>query len=80
LKGPTRATSRVGGLYEPDAVLVFLPGEVTVGGRVIRQACQRLLAGRPRLTAGSLFHKGLVLGRVPSFPNVGETRAGHIGR
>jgi ketosteroid isomerase-like protein len=39
-------------LYEPDAVLAFPPGEVTVGSQAIRQAYQRLLADRPTFTAG----------------------------
>jgi ketosteroid isomerase-like protein len=39
-------------LYEPDAVLAFPPGEVTAGSRAIRQAYQRLLAGRPTFPAG----------------------------
>jgi len=39
-------------LYEPDAVLAFPPGEVTVGSQAIRQAYRRLLADRPTFTAG----------------------------
>jgi ketosteroid isomerase-like protein len=39
-------------LYEPDAVVAFPPGEETVGSQAIRQAYQRLLADRPRFTAG----------------------------
>jgi uncharacterized protein (TIGR02246 family) len=34
-------------LYEPDAVLGFPPGQVTVGRRAIRAVYEQLLASRP---------------------------------
>jgi ketosteroid isomerase-like protein len=39
-------------LYEPDAVLAFPPGQLTVGREAIRQAYQDLLASRPQFTPG----------------------------
>ena len=39
-------------LYEPDAVLAFPPGQVTIGSQAIRQVYERLLADRPTFTAG----------------------------
>jgi ketosteroid isomerase-like protein len=52
-------------LYEPDAVLAFPPGQVTTGSHAIRQAYERLLADRPRFTAGeqrpALRHGDLAL-------------------
>ncbi len=39
-------------LYEPEAVLALPTGEVARGHRAIRQAYERLLAGRPTFTAG----------------------------
>jgi ketosteroid isomerase-like protein len=38
-------------LYEPDAVLAFPPGELTVGSQAIRAVYVTLLAGRPRFDA-----------------------------
>jgi uncharacterized protein (TIGR02246 family) len=35
-------------LYEPDAVLAFPPGQVTVGRDAIRAVCEQMLAQRPR--------------------------------
>jgi ketosteroid isomerase-like protein len=37
-------------LYEPDAVLAFPPGRLTVGRQAIREVYADLLASRPRLT------------------------------
>jgi len=34
-------------LYEPDAVLAFPPGQVTVGRDAIRALCEALVARRP---------------------------------
>ncbi|GAB6940003.1 YybH family protein [Isoptericola variabilis] len=52
-------------LYAPDAVLAFPPGETQVGRDAIRAAYARLLAGRPRFTAGeqapALVHDDLAL-------------------
>lgn len=39
-------------LYEPDAVLAFPPGQVTVGGEAIRAAYEQLLAPKPRFEPG----------------------------
>jgi ketosteroid isomerase-like protein len=39
-------------LYEPEAVLAFPPGAVSVGSQAIREAYQRLLADRPTFAAG----------------------------
>ncbi|MQA96045.1 MAG: hypothetical protein GEV11_15845 [Streptosporangiales bacterium] len=39
-------------LYEPDAVLAFPPGEVTVGSDDIREVYTDLLADRPRFEPG----------------------------
>src|SRR6266540_4403219 len=39
-------------LYEPDAVLAFPPGRVSVGADAIRKAYAELLATRPSFTAG----------------------------
>jgi len=36
-------------LYEPDAMLAFPPGEVTVGREAIRRVYERFLAGKPTL-------------------------------
>lgn len=38
-------------LYEPDAVLAFPPGELTVGAEAIRAVYVKLLADRPRFDA-----------------------------
>ncbi|MFJ4634620.1 YybH family protein [Streptomyces hygroscopicus] len=35
-------------LYEPDAVLAYPPGSVTVGREAIRAVCERMLAHAPR--------------------------------
>lgn len=37
-------------LYEPDAVLVFPPGQLAVGSTQIRSVYEKFLAGRPVLT------------------------------
>jgi len=34
-------------LYEPDAVLAFPPGQMTVGREAIRAVCEQLVASRP---------------------------------
>lgn len=34
-------------LYEPDAVLAYPPGSVTVGREAIRAVCEKMLATRP---------------------------------
>lgn len=39
-------------LYEPDAVLAFPSGHVTVGREAIRAAYEQLLANRPHFTPG----------------------------
>ena len=39
-------------LYEPDAVLAFPPGQLSVGHAEIRQAYTDLLAQRPVFTSG----------------------------
>ncbi len=39
-------------LYEPDAVLAFPPGRVTIGHDEIRKAYTELLADRPVFTSG----------------------------
>lgn len=39
-------------LYEPDAMLAFPPGEVTVGSDDIRDVYTELLADRPHFEAG----------------------------
>lgn len=39
-------------LYEPDAVLAFPPGEVTVGSDDIREVYTELLADRPSFEPG----------------------------
>jgi ketosteroid isomerase-like protein len=36
-------------LYEPDAVLAFPPGKMTVGREAIRAVWERLVAGGPKL-------------------------------
>ncbi len=38
-------------LYEPDAVLAFPPGQVTIGADAIREAYEKLLAARPKFTS-----------------------------
>lgn len=38
-------------LYEPDAVLAFPPGQLTVGTEAIRAAYAELLASRPTFSA-----------------------------
>ena len=38
-------------LYEPQAVLAFLPGQLATGAAAIREVYAGLLAGRPRFTA-----------------------------
>jgi ketosteroid isomerase-like protein len=52
-------------LYEPDAVLAFPDGGVTVGRDAIREMYRRLLADRPRFTPGdphpALRHGDLAL-------------------
>ena len=37
-------------LYEPQAVLVFSPGQLAIGAAAIREVYAGLLAGRPRFT------------------------------
>jgi ketosteroid isomerase-like protein len=39
-------------LYEPDAVLAFPTGQVTIGSQAIRRVYERLLAERPTFAAG----------------------------
>lgn len=39
-------------LYEPDAVLAFPSGTLTVGSQAIRQAYQQLLADKPTFAPG----------------------------
>lgn len=39
-------------LYEPDAVLAFPSGQVSIGAEAIRRTYRELLAGKPRFTAG----------------------------
>lgn len=39
-------------LYEPDALLAFPPGEITVGSDDIRDVYAELLADRPRFDPG----------------------------
>jgi ketosteroid isomerase-like protein len=38
-------------LYQPDAVLAFPPGQITVGRAAIREVYQRLLSTRPTFTS-----------------------------
>jgi ketosteroid isomerase-like protein len=38
-------------LYQPDAVLAFPPGQITVGRTAIREVYQTLLATRPTFTS-----------------------------
>ena len=39
-------------LYEPGAVLAFPPGQLSIGSGAIREAYEKLLAGRPTFGAG----------------------------
>ncbi|MGH3319357.1 MAG: YybH family protein [Streptosporangiaceae bacterium] len=39
-------------LYEPDAVLAFPPGQVTVGSEAIREVYETMLADKPTFTEG----------------------------
>jgi ketosteroid isomerase-like protein len=39
-------------LYEPGAVLAFPPGQLSIGSEAIREAYEKLLAGRPTFSAG----------------------------
>jgi ketosteroid isomerase-like protein len=48
-------------LYEPDAVLAFPDGQVTVGADAIRRVYANLLAGKPTFTQGDQ-HPALRLG------------------
>lgn len=39
-------------LYEPDAVLAFPPGPITIGRQAIHRVYEELLASRPTFAAG----------------------------
>ena len=41
-------------LYEPGAVLAFPPGQLSAGSDAIREAYEKLLAGKPTFSAGDL--------------------------
>ncbi len=41
-------------LYEPGAVLVFPPGQITTGRDAIRHVYRELLSDRPRFAAGEI--------------------------
>ncbi|MEA2500505.1 MAG: hypothetical protein QOD01_616 [Actinomycetota bacterium] len=41
-------------LYEPGAVLAFPPGRLSVGSSAIREAYEKLLAGKPTFSPGDL--------------------------
>lgn len=62
-------------LYEPDAVLAFPPGQMTVGREAIRAVCEQLLAGNPHFTSEeplpTLRNGDLALTSTPALDEAG---------